>query len=201
MKTAFTLVSALLLVSAAACAQAPAQNPSVQVPATVTTIGPNGQIKTTTVMITVAAPCPVSMQARQRGLTQLVRTRKNPPEPLPDATPKPSQHIHLVLAGFPQDKQVKSAVVTARGLSARDRIDNLNTMFGAEPSDLRRTLDVTFTAEADGTVSADLDLPAFTSVSALKLESITYADGSKWEPASRNMCTVTPDRVMLVAGK
>ena len=114
--------------------------------------------------------------------------------------PKPAQHIHLILTGHAKDKQITSAVVTARGLSARTHMQNAN-LAGEGPSDIRRTLNVTFTPDQDGTVSADIDLPAFTAVKSLQLESITYADGSSWTPEKFNACTVQPDSFMLIAAQ
>ncbi|MFZ0396000.1 MAG: hypothetical protein WCF17_21365 [Terracidiphilus sp.] len=203
-RTVAALFSAALILSAAASAQAPTpqqQTPSPQqeIPATVITVGPNGQRTTSVVMIHIDS-CPVGMRAKQRGLTELVKTRQTPPPDYPEAMPKPAQHIHLILSGFAKDKHVTSAVVTARGLSARTHMQDAN-LAGEGPSDIRRTLNVTFTPDQDGSVWADIDLPAFTAVKSLRLESITYADGSSWTPEKFNACTVQPDPVMLVAGR
>lgn len=200
-KTAAALFSAILILCATAFAQAPAQKPPDRSFGTagmegLETISPNGQ-RTTTVVMTPGSSCPVAMQAKQRGLGAMVKTKRTPPQDQPDAMPGPAQHIHLILTGFAKDKHIRSATVTARGLSARSRIQNTNLVSNAT-SDLRRTLEVTFTPEEDGTVSADLDLPAFTSVSSLQLGSITYSDGSSWKPANQNACTVTPDPMMMI---
>ena len=68
-------------------------------------------------------------------------------------------------------------------------------------SDINRTLDVTFTSEADGSSTAELDLPAFTSVQTVRLDSITYADGSTWKVADARVCSVAPDGFMLISGR
>jgi len=200
MRTAAALFSAALVLSAAASAQAPVQAPQDGIPVTVTRIGPDGQRNTTTVVVKPVDACPVSMQARQRGLTQMVRTKRTSPQDQPEAMPRPAQHIHLILKGFAKDKLVASATVTARGLSARSRMQNLN-LTGDQPSDIRRTLQVTFTPDQDGSVSADIDLPAFTAVKSLQLLSITYADGSSWTLEKSNACLVQPDSLMLIAGR
>jgi hypothetical protein len=201
MKTAAAFLSTLLAVSATAFAQAPVQNSPNQNTAVITTTGLNGEQKTSTVVIPATSYCPVSMQAKQRGMTEMVKTKKNAPNPEPDAMPKPAQHIHLILAGFGKDRRVTEATVTARGLSSRGRAINTNLVAGGQASDLSRKLDVKFTANDDGTVSANLDLPAFTTVTSLQLESITYSDGSSWKLADEKACTVAPDPLMLIAGR
>lgn len=199
MRTAAALFSAALVLSAAASAQAPDQAPQNGIPVTVTRIGPDGQRTTTTVVIKRVATCPVAMQATQRGLTEMVRTERAPSQDQPESMPRPAQHLHLILKGFAKGKLVASATITARGLSARSHMQNLN-LSGDGPSDIRRTLKVTFTPDQDGTVSADIDLPAFTAVKSLQLLSITYADGSNWTPEKSNACIVQPDSLMLIAG-
>ncbi|HVB98562.1 MAG TPA: hypothetical protein VNJ12_04425 [Candidatus Dormibacteraeota bacterium] len=200
LRTAAALFSAAIAFTAAASAQAPVQSPQNGIPVTVTRIGPDGQRNTTTVVIKPVDACPVSMQATQRGLTQMVRTKRTPSQDQPEAMPAPAQHLHLILKGSPKDKLVASATVTARGISARSHMQNLN-LSGGGPSDIRRTLQVTFTPDQDGSVSADIDLPAFTAVNSLQLLSITYADGSSWTPEKSNACTVQPDALMLIAGR
>ena len=198
-RTAAALFAAAFVLGAAASAQAPAKTPSTGgIPVTVTTFGPDGQTRTTTVVISPVGGCPVAMRAKQGGTTQMIKTGQKPPETQPyEPMPKPSQHIHLILWGFAKNKRVASAVITARGLSARGRIDRAAS---GSSSELRRTMTVTFTPDDDGTISAYVDLPAFTSVSSLQLESITYSDGSDWKLPDQHMCRVTPDPVMLVAG-
>ncbi len=200
-RTAAALFSAALVLSAAVSAQAPVQSQPNQSFATGTmvAVSPNGQRTTTVVMIPISS-CPVTMQAKQRGLGAMVKTKPASPQDQPEAIPKPAQHIHLILNGFVKDKHVSSAIVTVRGLSARSRMQNTNLVSNGT-SDLRRTLMVAFTPDHDGSVSADIDLPAFTAVKSLQLESITYADGSSWTPEKNNACTVQPDSFMLIAAQ
>jgi hypothetical protein len=202
MRTVAALFSVVFVLSAAAAAQAPSAQAPVQAPpgATVNTYKTLGADGTQMIVTIVQLPgCPVAMTAKQGGLTEMIKTGQKPPEPQQyEPMPKPSQRIHLILSGFGKGKQVTSATVTARGLSARGRMDR--TASGGA-SDLRRTLDVTFTADEDNTVSAYVDLPAFTSVSSLQLESITYSDGSSWKVPDGRVCRVTPDPVMLIAGR
>lgn len=203
-RTAAALFSAALVLSATAASRAQVQNPHAQsagiggMEGMETTTTRDLQQKLGTIM-SAQNSCPVSMQARQRGLSQMVRTKRTPPLNSPDAAPRPAQRIHLILKGFAKDKQVASATITARGLSARSRTRNLN-LTGNELSDILRTLQVTFTPDENGSVSADIDLPAFTAVNSLQLRSITYSDGSSWTVEKVNACIIQPDPLMLVAG-
>ena len=50
-------------------------------------------------------------------------------------------------------------------------------------------------------VTADLNLPGFTAVNSIKLDSVDLKDGSTWTLADLKACIVTPDRMMLVANQ
>jgi hypothetical protein len=200
-RTAAALFSAALVLCVAAHAQAPVQNRPSQEnnSATLDTLLRQAQQKAN--LAAAMASCPVTMQARQGGMTQMIKTGQKPPQPQQyDPMPRPAQRIHLILSGFVKDRRVASALVTVRGLSARSHMQNLD-LVGDGSSDLTRTLKVTFTPDQDGSVSAYVDLPAFTAVNSLQLESITYADGSNWKLADQHMCWVQPDPLMLIAGQ
>jgi hypothetical protein len=202
-RTAAALFSAALVLCAAVSAQAPVQNQPDQGnnSASLETLLRQAQQKANSVAIATIGSCPVAMQAKQGGMTQMVKTGQKPPQPQQYApAPKPAQHILLILSGFGKDKSVASATVTARGLSSRSRMQNLD-LIGDGSSDLRRTMKVTFTPDPDGSVSAYIDLPAFTAVNSLQLQSITYSDGSNWKLADQHMCWVTPDPMMLIAAQ
>jgi hypothetical protein len=141
-----------------------------------------------------AQACPVSMTARQTAATELVKVKKGP-DPSPETLAKPGQRIHLILGGLPETGRITGATVTVRGLSARGHIDKTS---GSATSDLRRTINVTFTPEDEKTFSAELVLPGFTAVKTVKLEALQFADSSTRDYAGANMCTVAPDPLMLV---
>jgi hypothetical protein len=98
----------------------------------------------------------------------------------------------------PKPKQFASAKVVVRGLSPKSH--SLLTE-NARPADLTKTLDVTFVREDEMTVSADLVLPGFTSVTSIELQSVTYQDGSTWSVADHQVCRVAPDPFMLIANQ
>lgn len=140
--------------------------------------------------------CPVDLQAKQGHDGGFVAVRNRGPED-PDIVHHPAQHIHLIVRNRKGDKRIAGATVTAHGLSARGRM--LGADLNSAQPDLKRTLDLKFINEGDGTSSAELDLPAFTSVQSVKLDSITYDDGSTWKMPHSTMCSVVPDGVMLIS--
>lgn len=169
-------------------------------------IGPNGA--TTNVTITIpGSSCPVAMQAKQGSGSGLVMVRKNGPDDGQSTlSSKPSQRIHLILgkmpgAHFSDPQQIAAATVTARGLSARDHLEPALELSGARPSDIKRTMNVTFSTEKDGSISADVILPGFTAVNSIRLESVDLKDGSTWTLPDLKACVVTPDPLMLVAAQ
>jgi hypothetical protein len=169
-----------------------------------TGVASSGQTESQPATVYIPGPeglaCPVGLQAKQGGATGLVKVR-HAPDAQPEALAKPGQHIQLIITS-PADKsfapKVKGATVTARGLSARARIDKAS---GTGPADMRRTLNVTFTAEGDHSLTAELVLPGFTAVRSIKIEALEYADGSTRDFSGKKLCTVEPDPLMLIAGR
>ena len=150
--------------------------------------------------------CPVAMQAKQGSGEGLVMVKKSQTGDNSDQQKqsfRPAGHIHLIVSRNPSGNldidQVERATVTARGLSARSHAPTPAAM-GRTP-DLRRTFDVTFSTENDGTLHADLDLPGFTSVQSIRIEKLALKDGSSWSLDSTQGCVVAPDPLMLIAGK
>ncbi len=165
-----------------------------EAPATTTVTGPDGQRSTVTVV--KFAACPVSLQAKQGSGAGLVAVRGRNAGKQEEF--KPTARIHLLLGKIGGDRQVAGVTVTARGLSARGRIDRTTT---ADSPDLRRTLSAGVSVESDGSLFADLAFAGFTSVRSIKLESIDYADGSAMDLSQHRTCTVTPDLLMLTANR
>ena len=142
--------------------------------------------------------CPVSLRALQGVGGQLVATKNG------QTTPQLGQRIHLLAANPPSGKKIAGATVTVEGLSARGRLRPAQGQAGGT-SDIQRTMDVSFAAEDEHTMAADLRLAGFTVVNSIELDSITYSDGSIWKMtgklADHSPCRVTPDGFMLVAGR
>jgi hypothetical protein len=201
MKTASILVFVLLLSCAVLFAQQPASVSSDGNSGGASSAGPPGSAST---IFVIAPPeaCPVSLRASQSGTTDLVKVKRGQgqgQDPAPGVLNKPSQRIHLVVAGVPKDSKIIAATVTVRGLSARGRIDKASA--GSGSGDLVRTMEITFTTEDNQSLSAELVLPGFTAVKSIKLESLQYSDGSTRNFSGQKLCTISPDPMMLIAGR
>lgn len=181
---------AALAITAIAPAQQPAPSFGVA--------GMEPTVQNTQLVVTVPpAACPVSLKASFNADGQMVKVRK-PGAPDPGPSAGPSQHIRIVLAD-PAHNAIVSATVTAYGLTARPRVDRSSDPFVKGPSNVRRTVTVSFSASGKGTHSADVELPGFTAVHGVKLESMRFADGSVRTFADKTMCSVPVDPLMLVS--
>jgi hypothetical protein len=68
-------------------------------------------------------------------------------------------------------------------------------------SDVAKAFDLPFALGPKEDASANLLLRGFTSVQSVTLESITYADGSSWNPPSARSCRTMLDSLVLLSGR
>jgi hypothetical protein len=196
---------ASILVLLAAPAFAAAQSPNGTTASVLTFDGKAS--KTATTIGATAPVCPVSMQAKQGSGGGLVMVKRV--EPSADSQSnketqsfRPTGNIHLIVSKKAAEldfQQIASGTVTAFGLSARGRVERAPAATGNGLAEIRRTQQVRFTADDDGSFYADLDLPGFASVRSIRIESLTFKDGSQWSFDSARACTVAPDPLMLIA--
>lgn len=134
--------------------------------------------------------CPVRIRALQGTGYGLVKVRGE------QQVEGPSQRIHLLLTN-PKSKQLAGAEIVVSGLSPKSHALSR----GDRPSDLTKAMEITFTSESENTVSADLLLLGFTSVTSIELKSISYRDGTTWTVADHQACQAAPDPLMLIANQ
>lgn len=140
-----------------------------------------------------AQECPVSMHAQQRPGGGVLVTRGGQRHPL-------SQRIHLILGDFENPARVVSAKVTVRGANGKPRA--VPTAFSPSgPGEATKTLDLKFDVAENGEASTDLSLAGFTSVSSIRLDSLTFADGSTWTSSKSSACRTPPDPFMLISAR
>ena len=143
--------------------------------------------------------CPVGLRADHEGL--FVKRDVNDHEFGPGASGKAQpatldQRIRLTITNL-SAHDIVSADVTAHGFSGKWRAVPLSD---AEPvPDLAKQLKVTLAVKGNGSASHDLALPHFTTVTAIDLNAVTYADGSSWHAATPSLCSVAPSMIMLVS--
>ena len=139
----------------------------------------------------IKSNCPVSLHAQQAAGGEMLTVNNGHPKGI-------GQGLHLILTN-PDSRQIAGANVTIRGLTARDRM--VQTLSNQDASDVAKTLDVTFPTGPDNNVTANLWVPGMTSVQAIELNSVTYADGSIWKLDAGNGCRTVPDGFMLVGNR
>jgi hypothetical protein len=145
----------------------------------------------TTQLISLA--CPVSMQAQQRGSSQLVAVQNG------KRMQTPGQRISLTLRSATSPR-ITAARVYVHGLTPKGHVlqagatDNL-------ASKITRTMTVTFDDKSNGGVTGELELPGFTSVTSIELQEISYEDGTVWNVDDHKVCRVVPDLLMMISDR
>ncbi|HUB30636.1 MAG TPA: hypothetical protein VL967_13105 [Terracidiphilus sp.] len=192
MKHVASLGSFLLFASLAAPAQnpgAPGLNPASPAPDT------HAQIVTLPPVQSNSA-CPVAMRARhdfffQKELTTGAKPNERGYEPYAAATTQ----LRLTLTDF-NHRRIQTANVTVRGTNGVGRLVPVDA--GKPSPNVTRTMNLSFEPGDDSGVDAYLALRGFTTVNAIVLNSLTYADGSTWKTIDAGACQVAPDGFMLV---
>jgi hypothetical protein len=154
----------------------------------------------------IIARCPVSLRALYRGGGGVMTTGKGAPGGA-------AQHLRLILGGILSETgspaRVTAASVTVSGTNGRWRIANASQLPRQPQHDsphIHTTLNLQFDTESGGSEGGNselgnLDLPGFTSVQSIRLDSLTFADGSVWTAASGGSCRVEPDPLMRVSSR
>ncbi len=145
-----------------------------------------------------ASSCPVSMRAERRAGGRAITTGRAP-------TSGSAQYIRVILNKIlgetGSSARVTAATVTVRGTNGAGRLAT-GSQFQMSPPPkspyLERKINLALFNESDGSEISNLDLSGFTSVSSIRLDSVTFADGTVWTPDSGHICRVEPDPLMLV---
>jgi hypothetical protein len=142
-------------------------------------------VQTTVIQLPQPAGCPVLLNARQApgGNPMVVNGVR---------IKGIAQLLHLIVTS-PNSKRVVAANVTVHGFANKGRV--VPTLSAQDSSDATKTFDVKFPAEPKE-ISTDLAVPGFSAVSAIDLNSVTYADGSTWKLAAGSTCSSRIDPIM-----
>ncbi len=135
------------------------------------------------------AHCPVGLQA-DHGRFFVERNVKD------DGGPWTTQRIHLTVTNL-LAQQIVGAQITVHGLSDKWRVVPLAG--ASQTPDLSKTIDVALVVEGNGHASHDLALRRFSAVTAIDVDSVTYADGSGWKASAPGACSVAPAPFMLLS--
>jgi hypothetical protein len=135
------------------------------------------------------ARCPVALQA-DHGRFFMERNIKD------DGGAWTTQRIHLTMTNL-LAQEIVGAQITVHGLSDKWKVVPLAD--GSQAPDLSKTIEVALVVKGNGHASHDLALSRFSAVTAIDVNSVTYADGSNWAASAPGACSVAPDPFMLVS--
>jgi hypothetical protein len=143
-----------------------------------------------------ATACPVGLEANH-GSFYLERKTVNGRESDPGMTGnEPSQRIRLKMTNQ-RLQDIVSLEITVHGLS--DKWRTIPLASAPYKADLSKKLHLVLAVKPNGNASSDLALNHFTTVTAIDLDAVTYADGSVWRAPSPQACTVAPNPLMLAS--
>jgi hypothetical protein len=137
-----------------------------------------------------AATCPIDMFASQNIWNHTIAVQKGLNE-------KFGQRITLTLRDSHRDRIV-AGTVRVEGLTGKNHLVQTGP---AQNGDFARTLKVSFAERSDGSVSGDLWIGGFTSITSIQLLEASYADGSTWRISGHDVCNVKPDPIMLISNR
>lgn len=160
------------------------------------------QTKISQIQVIVTNPppqvsCPVGMQAQHSpGLTAEVRVGKGGNGAL-ESHREMGQHLELTLNNS-KDKAISEVQIRVRGWSAKGHTMPAQSA-SSDYSDASRILDVKVNIAPHGTAKTEVWVHGMTAVDAIDLIGVSYENGSSWEPASLQVCSIIPDGTMLIS--
>jgi hypothetical protein len=154
---------------------------------------------------TVANPsaCPVELSAAQHGQGELVAAGPNEPAvPAPDGNGLPQQAIDLTMKNTRLERIV-AAELEVHGTSNRSRVLGVGAAAITDhpAADAVRNVHLVSSVPADQSRMRTVTAKDLTSVAWISVIELRYADGSTWHARAGAECRVTPDGMMLIAGK
>jgi hypothetical protein len=151
---------------------------------------------------TVSNPsaCPVELSAAQHGLSQMLVVGPNAPAvPAPDGR-HTQQSIDLSMKNT-RLQRIVAAELEVHGTANKSRMVRTNAVTNEPTADTVRNVHLVSSVPADQTRTRTVAANDLTSVAWISVMELRYADGSTWHARPGGECRVTPDPLMLVAGK
>lgn len=148
---------------------------------------------------TVSNPsaCPVELSAAQHGLGQMLAAGPN----TPDGNEKHvGQSIELSMTNT-RLQRIVAAELEVHGTANKRRMVRTNAVVDEPMADAVRNVHLVSSVPADQTRMRMVSVNDLTSVAWVSVIELRYADGSTWHARPGAECRVTPDPLMLVAGK
>jgi len=146
------------------------------------------------------AACPVELSAAQHGLGQMLAVGHNTPDvPAPDRS-HAGQSIDLSMKNT-RLQRIVAAELEVHGTANKGRMVRTNAVADEPMADTMRSVHLASSVPADQTRMRTISVKELTSVAWVSVIELRYADGSTWHARPGAECRVTPDPLMLVAGK
>ena len=149
-------------------------------------VGPSTQ----TVMTRFSgSDCPVGLRAQRQGEGNVV---------IVDGSQRyvASPRVHLIFDNW-QPNEIVAMTLTVHGYDAMGRISPVG---GSEDSaELTKTVNLNLSVASGKKAATDVTLKPLVNVSLVDLESVEYADGTRWSASAGKTCHVAPELFMLVA--
>lgn len=143
--------------------------------------------------------CPVELSASQHGLGMLVAAGPNTPAPKTDSN-RTQQSIDLSMRNT-RLQRIVAADLEVHGTSNKSRVVRTNAVADEPMADAVRNVHLANSVPADESRTRTVAVKDLTSVAWVSVIELRYADGSTWHAGPGRECRVTPDPLMLVAGK
>jgi hypothetical protein len=145
--------------------------------------------------------CPVGLSAEQHPGSALVRTNKKIVSPGSLVEPsQPQQTIDLSMTNT-RLQRIVAAELEVHGTANKSRVVHTNAAADQSMADAVRNVHLVNSVPADQTRMRTVSVKDLTSVAWVSVIELRYADGSTWHARPGAECRVTPDPLMLVAGK
>jgi len=153
---------------------------------------------------TVSNPsaCPVELSALQRGAGALVAANKRENTPFEVKPSRPRQSIDLSMKNT-RLQRIVAAELEVHGTSNKSRVipAGAAVLTDTPTADAVRNVRLASSVPADETRTRTVSVNELTSVAWISVIELRYADGSTWHARPGAECRVTPDPMMLIAGK
>ena len=151
--------------------------------------------------------CPVELSAAQHPGSELVRANRKIATPgyvTPGSVVEPAaearQSIDLSMKNT-RLQRIVAADLEVHGTTSKSRVLRMNAVSDQPMADAVRTVHLVNSVPADQTRMRTVTVKDLTSVAWVSVLELRYADGSTWHARPGAECRVTPNPLMLVAGK
>jgi hypothetical protein len=146
--------------------------------------------------------CPIGLRAQRKTSFGTVIVKdgvKDGEDGRREAKSGIAQQLHMTVTNA-NPRQIVGIQITVHGFGAKARI---TPTVSAKPdaAELKRSIDLKLTVDANQHASTDLRLRDFTAISLVDVDSVEYADGLSWHSSARQTCHIAPDGIMLVSSR